>query len=288
MAAPVRFVAEVSSNHNQDPKRCLALIDAAADAGCDAVKFQLFRIDSLFAPEVLAKSEKLRRRKAWELPLAIIPELAARAKSRGLAFGCTPFYLEAVGELAPYVDFLKIASYELNWLALARACAATGIELILSTGMAVPGEIEAAVAAAREAGCPGPVLLHCVSGYPAKPAEANLSAIGFLRRAFGCKAGWSDHTASPGVIHRAVHAHGAELVEFHLDLDGAGAEFQSGHCWLPGRIAQVIRDVRDGLAADGDGIKRPAPGEAGDVAWRADPGDGLRPTLAVRQEWARK
>ncbi len=106
------FIAEVSSNHGRDLERSLALIDAAAAAGCDAVKFQLFKIDQLFAPEILERSEEHRRRKQWELPVEFLPELAARAHERGIEFGCTPFYLDAVAELEPHVNFYKVDSYE--------------------------------------------------------------------------------------------------------------------------------------------------------------------------------
>ena len=87
-------------------------------AGCDAVKFQLFRIAELFAPEILAKSPQHRARAAWELPVAHIAPLARRAAEQGIRFSCTPFYLEAVQELEPHVAFYKIASYELLWTGL--------------------------------------------------------------------------------------------------------------------------------------------------------------------------
>src|SRR5215469_11475365 len=101
MPSPRRpmFIAEASSNHDRDLMRALAFVDAAADCGCDAVKFQLFRIDRLFAPEILARSAQHRDRKAWELPLPHLEPIAERCLARGIRFGCTPFYLEAVEEL---------------------------------------------------------------------------------------------------------------------------------------------------------------------------------------------
>ncbi len=278
----VRFVAEISSNHNADLARCLHFVDTAADIGCDGVKFQLFRLESLFAPEILARSKKHRMRKSWELPPHFLPHIAARARQRGLAFGCTPFDLRAVEEVTPVVDFLKIASYELTWSALLSACAATGLPVVMSTGMADLKETKTAVDVLRAAGCADLTLLHCVSRYPSPPCESNLACIETLRTACGCDAGWSDHSVSPGVIHRAVHAFSASMVEFHLDLEGAGVEYQGGHCWLPERMACVIKDVRDGLCADGDGVKRHAPSEDEERWWRADPEDGLRPFQRVR------
>src|ERR1700755_3069476 len=101
------FIAEASSNHDRDLSRALAFVDAAADAGCDAVKFQLFKIDRMFAPEILSRSEKHRARKQWELPREHLAPLAAHCRDRNILFSCTPFYLEAVEELAPHVAFYK-------------------------------------------------------------------------------------------------------------------------------------------------------------------------------------
>ena len=283
---PAIFIAEASSNHAQDLSRALAFVDAAAACGCDAVKFQLFRLNELFAPEILAKSAKHRARVAWELPLAHIEPLAIRARERGIQFSCTPFYLDAVKELEPHVAFYKIASYELLWGDLLKACAATGKPVTISTGMATMPEIEGAVATLRGAGCRDVTVLHCVSAYPAPAEEANLSAIAAIREATGASVGWSDHTRIPAVIERAVHRWDASAVEFHLDLDGKGAEYASGHCWLPDEIAPVIARIREGERADGTGFKGPVAAELSDREWRADPIDGLRPLRHVRAEWA--
>jgi N-acetylneuraminate synthase len=284
-AMPVHFCAEVSSNHARDLTRCLAFVDAAADAGCDSVKFQLFKVDALFAPEILERSERHRARRDWEFPLELLAPVAEHCAARGIQFACTPFYLEAVAELAPYVAFYKIASYELLWDALLIACAKTGKPVVLSTGMADLHEITHAVGVLRGANAAAIRLLHTVSAYPTPPAEANLASIDIIRRATWCPVGWSDHTVNPGVIHRAIHRWGAGFIEFHLDLDETGAEYASGHCWLPGQIAPVIAAVRAGEAADGSGLKTAAPSELADRDWRADPEDGLRPLRHLRADW---
>lgn len=280
-----QFVAEVSSNHHRDLQRCLQFIDSSAEIGCSAVKFQLFRIDQLFAPEILQQSAMHRQRKDWELPLEFLPELATHCRLRQIDFCCTPFYLEAVSQLEPHVDFFKIASYELLWDELLRECAATGKPLVLSTGMADLQEIDHAVEVVRRAGCVDLTLLHCVSGYPAPVEQCNLAAIETLRQRYACSVGWSDHSVSGAVIARAVHRWQAEMVEFHLDLDGDGAEYQAGHCWLPESMAAVILQTKQALAADGDGIKQPMPAESPDREWRADPGDGLRPYMNIRKNY---
>jgi len=274
-----QFIAEVSSNHHQDLHRCLTFIDEAARIGCDAVKFQLFRINQLFAQEVLNQSETHRARKAWELDPKLIPALAQRCRERQIQFSCTPFYLEAVRLLQPYVDFFKIASYELLWRDLLTACRDTGKPVVLSTGMANLEEVRQAAALFPRDGL---TLLHCSSAYPTAPQNANLAAIETLQRVTGCATGWSDHTRNPAVIQRAIHRWGASVIEFHMDLDGTGAEYQAGHCWLPHEMEAVIRDVRTAWTADGHGRKEPNEEELPDRMWRADPSDGLRPLKSIR------
>lgn len=281
----VMFVAEVSGNHHRDLERCLAFIDKAAEIGCGAIKFQLFKIRELFAPEILAKSEEHRQREAWELPIEFLPPLADRCRETGIQFACTPFYLDAVKELLPHIDFYKIASYELLWDDLLITSARTGKPVVLSTGMATLAEIRHAVKVLHRAGCKKPTLLHCISSYPTPPEECNLAAIDLLRQSFDCPAGWSDHTVNPGVIYRAVHHWGASMVEFHLDLEGEGEEFRTGHCWLPEQILPMIKAVQTGFQADGKREKSPAPSEIPEREWRADPGDGLRPLIKTRALW---
>lgn len=289
----VRFIAEISSNHNGSLARSLELIRAAAACGCWGVKFQLFRIEQLFSPEVLRASAEHRLRRRWELPGFFIPELARCARDEGLAFGCTPFDLEAVELLQAEVDFLKIASYELPWLDLVRRCAATDLPLMMSVGMADEAEISRAVVAARAAGCADLSVFHCVSNYPVAPPDCNLAAIGtlgaLLARDFpGARTGWSDHSVDPGVVSRAIARWGAEVVEFHFDLEGDGAEFGGGHCWLPADIAPVIggQGCEPLPASDGSPELAPGASETAERLWRADPSDGRRPVLDVRQQWA--
>jgi N-acetylneuraminate synthase len=280
-----QFVAEVSSNHQANLSRAIDFIDCAASLGCDAVKFQLFKVKDLFAPEVLSRSQQHRERVAWELPLTFLPELSTRAREKGLSFACTPFYLEAVEQLYPFVEFYKIASYELLWTELLVACAKTEKPLVLSTGMANLDEIDQAVESYVGAGGKQLTLLHCVSGYPTPLKDCNLAAIRTLSSRYDCPAGWSDHSVSQAVIHRAVHHWGASMIEFHLDIDGVGDEYRTGHCWLPDQIGPVIREIHDSLRADGDGRKAPMPSEEKDRNWRTDPKDGLRPFQIVRQNW---
>ena len=292
-----RFVAEVSSNHHRDLDRCTRFVDVAADIGCSAVKFQQFRIRELFAREALEQNPSLLRREQWELPEAYNAALSRRAHARGIEFSSTPFYLDAVGLLDPWVDFFKIASYQVLWTDLLREVGRTKKPVALATGMATLDEVRAAVSTLRDAGCDDLTLLHCVSLYPTLPKEANLAAIETLRREFDCRAGWSDHSVSSDVVSRAVRRWGASMVEFHLDLEGLGEEYSGGHCWLPDEICRTILELRgdaDGdvfaqpteHVADGSGEKTPCAAEEIERRWRTDPSDGLRPLLPMRRELA--
>jgi sialic acid synthase SpsE len=287
----VDFIAEVSSNHNRDINRMKQFIAVAKDIGCSGVKFQLFKIEELFAPEILANSEVHRKRREWELSEDLIPELATHAHSLGLTFSCTPFYLAAVDVLVPYVDFYKIASYELLWLDLLEKCAKTGKPVVFSTGMATLPEVSIALDSLVKAQCEKITILHCNSAYPTPVADANLASMRSLYDIcrkyqtvdnLRIEIGYSDHTVSPAVIYRAVNKYGAEFVEFHLDLDGSGEEYTAGHCWLPEQISEVISNINSGIQADGNGEFGPSPSEIPDREWRADPSDGLRPLKLIR------
>jgi len=259
------WLAEVGSNHNRDIDRTMRLIDTAADIGCDGVKFQLFRADDLYVrpPAYLA---------ARELPPEFLPAIAEQCYRAGVDFVCSPFSLDAVVALGPHVDRYKVSSFDILRLDLLTALAEEEKPVIISTGMASDSEIRDAVEVFPDS--TSVTLLHCVSAYPTKPRDANLSRIRALRDRWRVPVGYSDHTANPLVVGYAVNRWGAEMVEFHFDLDGAGAEYQHGHCFLPDGIAPVI----DPHAMEAwDVADDPA-----DPDQRADPTDGKRPRL-----WAR-
>ncbi len=285
------FVSEVSSNHNGDMSRCKEMIDATKESGCDGVKFQLFKIRDLFSNEAIDKNPKLLNRVQWELSESFIPELSGYAHSKGLLFSCTPFYIDAVNVLAPYVDFFKIASYELLWKELFTACANTGKPLVFSVGMAIEEEIRVALDSLRDTTVDEILILHCNSSYPTPVKDVNLSVIDTLREKFSgylpgkmIDIGWSDHTVLSSVMLSSVLKYNSRMVEFHIDLDGSGYEFESGHCWLPAQIKNVIETLKEAKSAEGSPVITPSESELYERKWRADASDGLRPLLDTRQK----
>jgi sialic acid synthase SpsE len=280
---PPYVIAEISSNHNGDLGRAKELVRGAAEAGANAVKFQLFTVGELFDESALTTFPNLRERSKWELPRDFIPILREEATSAGMEFGCTPFDLDSARFLVGNIDFFKIASYELLWHDLVRSCAISGLPVILSTGMSTEIEVHQAVDAFLSTGSTDLSILHCVSSYPAAAEDANLSVIPTLRERFKFPTGWSDHSHDFGTVLRAAFRWSADILELHFDLDGTGAEAESGHCWLPEELAQLTTALKNGLEADGIGLKQPALSELHDREWRADPSDGLRPLLETRK-----
>ena len=297
---PINFCAEVSSNHHQNINRCYDFIDTAAQIGCNSVKFQLFKIEELFHLKALQKNPSLNDRKQWELPVEFIPKISERSKKQNLLFSCTPFYLDAVDELVDYVDFFKIASYEILWKDLLIKCAHSNKPVVFSTGMANLEEIDSALRILLENDCSDITILHCSSVYPTKYYNANLHFINTMREKFkkfeansNIKYGWSDHTVDESVIYRSINKFDCDFIEFHLDIDGKGAEFSSGHCWLPNQISSVIENVNKSIKIenvnksieiDGNKDKKMIDSEIDERNWRADPNDGLRPIAQFRDK----
>lgn len=278
------FIAEVSSNHNSNLKRCLKFIDIAKKIGCDAVKFQLFKVDQLFHSSVLNKRHDIQKRKKWELPIEFIKKISLHCKKRKILFGCTPFYLDAVDILSSYVDFFKIASYELLWDNLFIKCIKKRKPIIFSTGMASISEIVYKLRLFKKYNFKNYSILHCVSNYPAPISSVNLNSIEYLRNLTKNKIniGWSDHTNEEGILYKAIFEHNAKIIEFHLDIDGKGNEFNFDHCWLPERVEKVIKLVKQKKLISGKFKKIVSDVEIEERDWRADKYDGLRPLKKLR------
>ncbi len=285
------FIAEVSSNHNACLSRASDLISMCAELGFDAVKFQLFNIDKLFSKEILLQSKDHRDRKEWELPVSFIPSLSTQARDLGMEFGCTPFYIEAVDELLPFVDFYKVASYEILWHDLIKKCCETGKKFMFSSGMATLDEIKSALSVIEMAKSSDVTLMKCTSNYPAEPTDLNLAAIDSLKKIgsqykkLQFQVGLSDHSRSIPAVLRAIHKYDISAIEVHVDIDRKGAEFGAGHCWLPEEIRKLKNFIDEGIASDGSDILEPVEKELAERDWRADPEDGLRPLQKLRHSF---
>jgi pseudaminic acid synthase len=251
---PPLVIAEMSGNHNQSLDRALAIVDAAAEAGAHALKLQTYTADtitlhvrggdfeirdqgSLWAGQNL-HDLYAKAHTPWEWHAPIME----RARQHGMLCFSTPFDETAVDFLEQLeAPAYKIASFENNHLPLIRKAAATGKPLILSTGMASLGELEQAVAAARQAGCRDLVLLKCTSTYPATPADTNIRTIPHLRQLFDCQVGLSDHTMGVGVALAAV-ALGATVIEKHFTLSRADGGVDSTFSLEPQELAALVQE----------------------------------------------
>ncbi len=261
------IVAELSANHLGDLDRALAIIDAAAAAGADAVKLQTFTPASMTLdcarPDFLIAAGPWAGRRLWELyaeaatPWAWHPALFERGRSHGLTVFSSPFDLTAVSQLETLgAPVYKIASFELGDLELIAACGATGKPMIMSTGMADDDEVTRAVATARAAGAAEVIVLHCVSGYPTPPGDSNLRRMDALGR-HGL-VGLSDHSPGATVAIAAV-ARGACMIEKHLTLRRADGGPDAGFSLEPAELTELVRACQLTWDALGDGsARRPA------------------------------
>lgn len=268
---PCFVIAEAGVNHNGDAALAHALIDAAAKAGADAVKFQTFSADRLVtrsAPKAdyqrettgAAESQHEMLRKL-ELSPALHAELIDHCRQAGIMFLSTPFdagsadLLDRLG-----VPAFKVSSGELTNAPLLRHLASKGRPIIMSTGMANLDEVKAAVEILAGAGASQVALLHCVSEYPAQPADVNLRAMATMAAATALPIGYSDHTM--GIeVSLAAAALGAVIVEKHLTMscDLPGPDHRCSA--QPEELARLVRGIRTVEAALGHGRKEPAPGE---------------------------
>jgi sialic acid synthase SpsE len=264
-------IAEAGANHNRDLAIARELVEVAAEAGADAIKFQTYSGTSLYsskAPgfEYLAPvSDKTPSELLEEiaLPREWQVELRDHAAARGIAFFSSPFDEDAVAELdALDVPAMKIASFEIVDPALIAAAAHTGRPLLISTGMATLGEIEDALRDATAAGAKEIGLMQCTSVYPAPPERANLRAMATMRAAFGVPVGLSDHTTGIAVPIAAA-ALGAAFVEKHFTLDRTLEGPDHPFALEPSELKAMVAGIREAQVALGDGHKRgPSPEES--------------------------
>ncbi|USN98899.1 MAG: N-acetylneuraminate synthase family protein [Phycisphaeraceae bacterium] len=265
---PVFVIAEAGVNHNGDPDLARQLIDAAAGAGADAVKFQTFKPEALTARSASmaayqkqnlgveqSQAEMLR---GLELANAALPDLKSHAEKAGLVFLSSPFDVESARFLCELgVPALKVGSGELTNHPFLAELAGLGLPLLVSTGMSTLDEVEDADRVIRAYGSPATAWLHCVSSYPAPPDASNLRAMDAIRLAVGGPVGMSDH-AMGGAVTLAAVAMGARVIEKHLTLSRNMPGPDHAASLEPAEFAEMMRQVRVVESAMGDGVKRPA------------------------------
>lgn len=274
---PPYIVAELSGNHRGRLENALAMIDAAQQAGADAVKLQTYTADTLTidhdGPGFLLQGGLWRGRTLHDLygeahtPWEWHAALFDHARRRGIPLFSAPFDATAV-DLLEGLDCpaFKIASFELNDLPLIRRAARSGRPVILSTGLATLGEIAEAVETVRAAGAPL-LLLHCVSGYPTPPEDCNLRTIPHLAAAFAAPVGLSDHTAGVAVPAAAA-AVGACLIEKHFTLSRADGGVDAAFSLEPAEFRAMAEAARVAWAALGRVNYALEPSEAGGRDYR--------------------
>jgi N-acetylneuraminate synthase len=270
--APVYVIAEIGLNHNGDVELAKQMIDVAADAGAQAVKFQK-RTPAVSTPEHM---KSVMRETPWgtmtyldyryrvEFSREQYVEIGDYATERGLDWFASPWdepsvdFLEDLGVVAH-----KVASASVTDVPMLRALAATGKPIILSTGMSTLDEIDRAV---ETLGTERLVILHATSTYPLPPAEANLRTITTLRERYaGVPVGYSGHETGLQISLAAV-ALGAVAVERHLTLDRAMWGSDHSASLEPAAFRDLVADIRVLEAALGDGVKRVFPGELAPLA----------------------
>ncbi len=294
--APVYVIAEAGVNHNGSHEMAFALVDAAAAAGADAVKFQTFNADLLATKSAPKASYQLETTAAAESQHAMLKrlelgrdihyELQRHADKQGITFLSTAFDVESLKFLRVLdLPFFKVPSGELTNAPLLWQFARTGKPLILSTGMATISEVEHALAVvchglhnteepssmeavwrtwsqpeSRSRLANHVSLLHCTSQYPTPMAEVNLRAMDTLVAAFGLPVGYSDHTQGT-LIPVAAVARGATIIEKHFTLDRTLPGPDHLASLEPGELRDMVRQIRELGQALGDGGKSPQPSE---------------------------
>jgi len=258
---PTYIIAEAGSNHNGDLETAKELIDVAADAGADAVKFQTFRAEDLYVEES-GEVEYLEDDRSiydiiesMEMPYEWIPELYDYCHEQGVQFMSTPFDERSAAELDEYVPAWKVASYTSSHIPFLEHLAETNKPIVMSTGAHDLDEVSESVAALREAGVDDLVLLQCVAAYPTPLSEINVRVIETLREEFDVLTGLSDHTLDPVIAPCAAVSLGASVIEKHFTLDNSMEGPDHEYALEPDELDCMVSKIRDIEAALGTSEK---------------------------------
>lgn len=287
---PVWVIAEAGTGHDGDLHKGKVLVEAAARAGADAVKFQHVYADEILHPKTGTVAlpggdiDLYERFRSIEQPVSFFAQLKATAEAAGISFFATPFGVRSARELRDLgVATMKVASPELNHTELLTEISRYGLPTILSTGVSTLADIEYALSIV---GRHHTTLLHCITAYPAPEEEYNLKVIATLSAVFGVAVGLSDHSRDPVLVPTLAVAQGATIVEKHLTVDRLGDGLDDPIAIDGEQFTEMVQSIRqaeaEGDAAAikrmedrftanrvrrvlGDGVKRPATAEAANV-----------------------
>ena len=265
------IIAEAGVNHNGSLALANRLIDAAAEAGADAIKFQTFKAEGvaiLEAPKAEYQKlttgtdgNQLGMLRQLEVPEEWYPILIDRCAERGITFLSTPHDWEAIDILEQYdVPLFKVGSGDLTNLPFLQRLAWKGRPIIFSTGMGNLSEVEEAVETMRNAGNEQLIVLHCTTSYPSTIEDSNLKAMHTLSLAFGIPVGYSDHTEGMEAGIAAV-ALGAQVIEKHFTLDRSLPGPDHKASLEPQGLREFVAGIRQVEKALGNGLKRPTEAE---------------------------
>lgn len=258
---PCFVIAEAGSNHDGRLEQAKCLIDVAAAAGADAVKFQIFRAARLY-PRRAGLSEYLKLPKPiydiiaeLEMPDEWVPELVAACREKGVLFLASVFDEKSADRLDPHVEAFKIASYEMTHLPLVRHVARKGKPVIISTGTADLEEVADTVAEFRKTGNDRLALMQCTAAYPAPLDSLNLRSIATMKRTFGLPVGLSDHSRDPLVGPLTAVGLGANLIEKHFTLSNELPGPDHRFALEPDELSLVVQKLRAAELTLGSGKK---------------------------------
>jgi len=250
---PVFIVAEIGMNHNGNLDLAKKMIESAANCGVDAVKFQTFKTDLYYPPEV----EDFAERKKHELLYEWHEELKTFSEQKGIEFFSTPFDNDSVDFLNELdVPCFKIASSDSNNYPLIRHIAQKQKPIILSTGYSALAQIEKAYNTIRDVGNEQIIMLHCVSSYPVQPYDLNLNVMNNLRTCFKVPVGFSDHSKDTPIAPIAATALGACIIEKHFTVDNDLPGYDHKMSTNPYDMKNIVSLIRDTELSLGDGIKK--------------------------------
>ena len=277
---PPFIIAEMSGNHNQNIDKAIKLVDAAHQAGADAIKLQTYTPDTITLNDNGEDFQIRDEKSLWKgqnlhelyskayTPWDWHPKIMDHAKKLGLTCFSSPFDETAIDFLETLnVPAYKIASFENNHIPLIKKAAATGKPIVISTGMSSLEDLDRIIHAVKELNCEKLVLLKCTSTYPASPENTNILTIPHMKNLFNCQIGLSDHTLGIGVSVASV-ALGATVIEKHITLDRSEGGVDSSFSLEPEEFKLLVKETKNAWSALGSIYYGPTEAEKESIVFR--------------------